>query len=462
REGKVWVILFLIAVSITVGATLWALQYTDLSWTKQLIIAIGVIAIPVAATEIFIGFLKELTESQEFRKTLIAIALVALLGGLVATGLLAASRGFATSLTVGSSQVEEAQGDSSQDLTAKSQHLERVKRITFIMDIIMALTILCLAIAGDLMVGLSFFMARQLLGPASSLLRLYKELTKVRRALVMNSEDQEAAKRRPEILYEELTAGALYIEAQNGERLPALPAPKNVETKSNVPEITTNPSIWTLVRKAAVVFLIAIALVAALMTWALAADTVVVGVDLTTSSQVESQFNDSLDKVEGIINGQKSPGTRVVVLGIRKESFGSPVIFDDTVPLESGRFGQRQEAWRLNAIKKWRIQKASLNPGENGSDIFGFLVRAAVIFADDPNGKKRLIVFSDMRHVGQGYNFELAKGLAKVRLDELDTQGLLPKLQAVKVWILGAHTNGLAPAHWMKLKDFWSEYLKRS
>jgi len=67
-----------------------------------------------------------------------------------------------------------------------------------------------------------------------------------------------------------------------------------------------------------------------------------------------------------------------------------------------------------------------------------------------------------MRHVGQKYNFEISGGLAKARLDELDAQGLVPKLQGVKVWILGAHTNGLTPSHWMKLKDFWSEYLKRS
>src|SRR5262249_59870974 len=126
-----------------------------------------------------------------------------------ATGLLAASRGFATSLAAGSSQVEDTQVDSSQDPAAKSQHLERVKRITFIMDIIMALTILCLAIAGDLVVGLSFFMARQHIGPALTLLKLYKQLAKVRRELVKNSEGQEAEKRRPEILFEELSAGGL-------------------------------------------------------------------------------------------------------------------------------------------------------------------------------------------------------------------------------------------------------------
>ena len=176
REGKIWLMLFVISVTVTVGATLWALQYAELGWAKQLIIALSIIAIPIAATEIFIGSLKELTESQEFRKTLVVISLIALLSGLVATGLLAGSRGFATSLAAGSSQVEEAQVDSSQDLAVRSQQLGRVKRITFIMDILMVITIMCLAIAGDLVVGLSFFMARHHLGPAATLLRMHKEL----------------------------------------------------------------------------------------------------------------------------------------------------------------------------------------------------------------------------------------------------------------------------------------------
>jgi hypothetical protein len=192
------------------------------------------------------------------------------------------------------------------------------------------------------------------------------------------------------------------------------------------------------------------------------ADTVVVGVDRSTSSDVNTESNDNLAKVEEIIRTENTPGTRIAVLGIVKDSFGSPIIFDDTVPLESGRFGQRLEEWRLRAIKKWRARKQSLSPSENGSDIFGFLSRASLIFADDPNGKKRLLVFSDMRHVGRGYNFEIAGGLAKARLKELDAQGLVATLQGVKVWILGAHTNGVSPAHWMKLKDFWSEYMKRS
>src|SRR5262249_53655793 len=148
---------------------------------------------------------------------------------------------------------------------------------------------------------------RQHLGPALTLLRLYKELTKVRRALVMNSEDQEAAKRRPEILFEELSAGALYIEAHNNELVHAITGPKNAETQTRVPEIAKNPSIWSLMRKTAVLFFIAIALVLVFMTWVLAADTVVVGVDLTTSFQVENEFKDSLNKVEAVINSQKSP-----------------------------------------------------------------------------------------------------------------------------------------------------------
>jgi len=169
-------------------------------------------------------------------------------------------------------------------------------------------------------------MVGQHLGPAVILLRLYTEFAKVRRDLVKNDEDQEAARRRPEILYEELSAGALYIEAQNDQRVPAETGPKFAEAKSGVPEVRKSRSVWTLMGITVFVVFTAIALIAVLMARALAADTVAVGIDLTTSSKVESEFKNSLDKVEQIITSQKAPGTRIVVLGITKDSFGAPII----------------------------------------------------------------------------------------------------------------------------------------
>jgi hypothetical protein len=350
----------------------------------------------------------------------------------------------------------------------QAERLEKIKKVFSILDVTLVLALIVLAIGGEIVGGVSFYNMRLDLADALPVLGLYKEFSKVQRSIARNDHDQEAARRAPEILYEELTAGALYFNSQEENQ----PMVKNehdkvIEVDSRTVNVTASQPektarVSALIRNTIIGFVTVMLVLGAWVGWALAADTVVVGIDLTTSSQVESEFKDSLDKVGEIIRDQKDPGTRIVVLGIREDSFGSPIIFDEAVPLVFGRFGQRLEEWRLRAIKKWRARKESLNPGENGSDIFGFLARAAVIFSDDPNGKSRLLVFSDMRHVGQGYNFEMARGLAKARIDELDAQGLVPKLQGVKVWIFGAHTNGLSPSHWTKLKDFWSNHLKRS
>lgn len=457
-EGKIWLMLFILSLIVTVGATLWALQYADLGWAKQLIIAVGVLAIPIAATEIFMGSLKELTGDQEFRKTLIVISLIALLGGLVATGLLAASRGLATNLAAGSSQIEDFQVDGRQDLTVRAQRLDRIKRNIVIIDISMAITIICLAIAGDLVLGLSFFMARQNLGPARTVLRLHKDLTKVRRDLVKNNEDQEAARRRPEIVYEELTAGALYMEAKNDQRVPAEIKSEIPAAKYKVSEIGKNPSIWSLMKKTALVVFTAIGLVAALMVWAMAADTIVVGVDLTTSNQTHHEFPENLRTVEDIIQ-KLNVGDHLMILGIESASFGSEALLDEVMPDKPGRFGERLEGWRARILRNWRTRSRTLKPRETGSDLFGFFNRAAVIFSDNPNTAKKLVVLSDMRHVGQGINFEKAEGLARIQIIDIKARGLIPNLQGAKIWILGVHTNGISAIHWRKLNDFWTDYL---
>jgi len=50
-----------------------------------------------------------------------------------------------------------------------------------------------------------------------------------------------------------------------------------------------------------------------------------------------------------------------------------------------------------------RRERKSQNPSDNGSDIFGFLLRSAVIFADDPRWQEAGSLSSPiMRHVRAG------------------------------------------------------------
>jgi len=64
-----------------------------------------------------------------------------------------------------------------------------------------------------------------------------------------------------------MVAGALYIEAAERRAWFLPKTPKIAEAKSGVPEITKNPSVWTLMRKnRSRVFPLRSALVAILMT----------------------------------------------------------------------------------------------------------------------------------------------------------------------------------------------------
>jgi hypothetical protein len=460
RGGMIWLVLFIFALLLTMGAVLWGSQIMELSPWKQSIL-LSAVVLSVAGFEGFFRNLRRLVERPEFRKWMLNISVITVLCGLFGAGSLAVSRGLATRMEAKQSNIV---GFSDSDSAIETEQLKSIQKTNSVVDIAMVLTLLCFAIGGEFAAGLTFFEMRRNFDDAAHVLGLYGAVRDLQKAIVENERNQEAARQRPEILHHELTAGKLYAEAKEEERTPPKAEDNEAVERRNGNTVGPNGrSVGSTIRMTVIAFIAIMGVLGGFVaTLALAADTVVVGVDRSTSSDVNTESNDNLAKVEEIIRTENTPGTRIVILGIIKDSFGSPTIFDDAVPLESGRFGQRLEEWRLHAIKKWRVRKESLTPSENGSDIFGFLSRAALVFADDPNGKKRLIVLSDMRHFGQGYNFENMNGLAKARIDELDAQGLVPKLQGVKVWILGAHTNGLSPAHWMKLKDFWTEYLKRS
>jgi hypothetical protein len=89
------------------------------------------------------------------------------------------------------------------------------------------------------------------------------------------------------------------------------------------------------------------------------------------------------------------------------------------------------------------------------------MARASSEF-DDASPVKRLIVLSDMRHVGRGFNFERVMGDPLFVMESVRRQELVARLEGVKVWVLGAHTVGIDERQWDRLKRFWTEYLSRA
>jgi hypothetical protein len=215
-------------------------------------------------------------------------------------------------------------------------------------------------------------------------------------------------------------------------------------------------------RKASLVFFLSVLIIGIFVAALFAAETHIIGIDLTTSTGVHEEFKENLKKAGKIIVNTSAAGTRTVVIGISEQSFGAPVILDRTAPVDVGRFSERLNSWRLQTLKDWEAKKKTLKPTEEGSDIFGFFARASLIFADDPNGTKRLVVLSDMRQVGRGYNFERPIDDPVSVVKKVEQEGLIPDLGGVQVWILGAHTAGMDERLWHRLKDFWTEYNKKS
>ena len=90
------------------------------------------------------------------------------------------------------------------------------------------------------------------------------------------------------------------------------------------------------------------------------------------------------------------------------------------------------------------------------------MARASREFDGASGPVKRLIVLSDMRHVGRGFNFERVMGDPLLVMENVRRQELVPRLEGVKVWVLGAHTVGIDERQWDRLKRFWTEYLGRA
>jgi hypothetical protein len=265
---------------------------------------------------------------------------------------------------------------------------------------------------------------------------------------VENATAQEAARRRPEMLHARLTAAGL--ERETAERRRAEDRERRLRS--------LGPTVWWVV-----IAFVAVLVVLLVAGWAFgAADvTQMTGVVLDRSSSTTiAEFDANVRAIERLILTVPAGGARVVVFAVDEKGFSSRPVFSATSPAQAGRFGEYLEAWQVETIAGWRTVAVRLEPNADGSQIFGTLSRVALEFEDCV--EKRLIVFSDMRQVGHGFNFERGLDDPKATVKIAVRQGLIARLAGVKVWVLAAHTDRIDERHWNNLKVFWTEYFRRA
>jgi len=154
--------------------------------------------------------------------------------------------------------------------------------------------------------------------------------------------------------------------------------------------------------------------------------------------------------------------THITIIGITDQSFGEPLtLLDARIPEDEGYFQERINAARRTLIQAWVARTRKLDPQFMHTDIFGALLLASQIFQNSPKGREVLVIFSDMRENAGNLNFERSKG-RDVHLSpaQIAKGRLIPQLQNVEVYVLGADNAGKSMAYWTALRQFWSEYFQ--
>lgn len=461
-----WGGLFILASALAVVSTWWSVNwYLTLTWEKAAL-AVTLFVLPLVGWMAFLMRARDWMQERFLQRILCALGLLIVLSSATAGILLGLGR------MAGVTVIEERSAATpvSSDLDAPSADaapappVERISKVKSLLAVATAGAVILLILAGEVAAGIAFDEYVKRMTVVWTVAPLYRRRNEVAEELAANAEAEEAARRRPELVHAQLTIQGLkreeaaLAEATEKERETALAAHEAEE------HARRRDSVGYLVRRVVIAFLIGLAVILVIAAIAVAEDvrveTTVVVLDLSRSTE-PAEFARNIRAVEGLI-ARTGAGGSLTVLGIGEASFAAAPLLRESAPLNPGRFAEHLDAWHRSRVAKWRRIASELGPVASGSDLFGALARAAEEFGGDANGRRRLVVLSDMRHVGRGINLERPFGPPKPLVDRVEAQALIPRLGGVGVWLLGVHSAGIDERHWGLLKAFWVEYLRRA
>ena len=458
--GRWWGGMFLLTAVVVILTAWWSVNwYLSLSWEKALL-ALTLFVLPLIGWMAFLTAAGERVLRRDLWKAWVILGLVIVVCSVAATVALAVGRMAGTALDEERRQTSAIQAQT-DDLIAVSETPPQdaagvVKRL---LRIVTMISVALLGIAGELAAGLAFHEYMRQMTVVWTVWPFYEEQHSLKERLTENARRQEEVRRWPQLLAATVTIAGMRHEAE-AARLrseAARDAELHEERRNSLPRLVKWVLLWIGV---------GIALLALPCAFAvgqeLRPDLTVALLDLSTSVQPDHEFSKNLRAVEGLIERMNADGSRLVVLGMTEASFAHSNLFVTTSPKEGGRFGEYLRDWRTRAMKNWRKAASTLKPSAKGSDLFGGLARASIELGDAAGARKRLIVLSDMRQFGRGYNFERPIVAPAKALEATQGQGLIPRLDGVEVWVLGAHTVGIDERHWDGLRVFWAEYFRRA
>ena len=195
---------------------------------------------------------------------------------------------------------------------------------------------------------------------------------------------------------------------------------------------------------------------------------IIVGIDLSLSVASKSydgktQYQKSIEAVSEFVS-RLPRGTELKVGAITGQSFTRPyVLLSAKVPSDPGplEFIDQIALGRRKIAGKILKLGSSTEPFAPETDVFGYLVFASSQLRGR-DGRKVLILYSDMRHSAPIVNLEKSRVIDVGRtLKQIKQNHLLADLNGVDVYIY-AHTLGRDIGYWQNLKSFWTEYFSQA
>lgn len=443
-----WGGLALLAAGISMMSAWWTVNwFLSLGWEKALL-AVTLFVLPLIGWAGFLTVAGEGLKEWDLRKVFAGLGLAIVLS----SGIAVASLGGARMLGVGL-QEEQRQGrqyeiDGETASTGTPARRERIEGVKRVLNTLTMVAVVFLSIAGEVAAGLAYhkYAKHRLVvrtgGP------FYEKRRNLLASLAQNAAEQEAVRKRPEILHAQLS-----VQGLEGESA-AFEAAEAEERRSR----SLGPTMkWIAGGFAALLGLLLGAAIA--FGEAEKPEITVVILDLSNSVTAE-EFSGNVRAIEGLIRRFPAGGADLRVLVVDEASFGRGPLFRAKSPGEAGRFGEHLDDWRAAAIKAWEKRARELKPLARGSDVIGAIARAALEFEEVQGARKRLLILSDMRQVGRGLNFERAVADTGPLIERVKREQMTPPLAGVEVWALGVETRGIDEAHWRRLRSFWTEFFK--
>jgi len=158
------------------------------------------------------------------------------------------------------------------------------------------------------------------------------------------------------------------------------------------------------------------------------------------------------------------PGEKITVLAITDRSFAkSLILLRGRTGEKPGYFKEKLKEERQSLVSEWQEKAKELKPAFLNSDVIGAIAIAQIFLEEGSGQEKRLLIFSDMRHVTKALDLESPQELNPAELlATAEKRGMIPPLSNVDVFALGVLTDNKSPSYWLALKAFWKGFFGKA